>query len=133
VAGGFTDCRGAAVVATNDAWCMVAPYFKVHPGKLDAYKALCEKFVERASTEPKCLYYGFTFNGDEAFCREGYVDAEAVLLHLQNVKDLLIEARKFTDITRFEIHGPETELAKLREPLSDLNVEFFTFELGFRR
>src|SRR5436190_856973 len=112
-------------MATLDRCCTVAPYFKVHPGKLEAFKSLCERFVERASTEEKCLYYGFTFNGQEAHCREGYVDGEGVLMHLKNVGDLLEQWATVGEITKFEIHGPAEEIEKLRGPLTSLKAEFF--------
>jgi quinol monooxygenase YgiN len=109
------------------------PYFKVHSGKLEAFKGLCEQFIEKTNVEPKCLYYGFSFDGDEAHCREGYEDAEGALAHLENVGPLLQEALKIADLTRLEIHGPEEELVKMREPLAGLNPQFFTLEYGFRR
>src|SRR5207237_10562033 len=31
------------------------------------------------------LFYEFTVNGEEVFCREGYTDAEGLLAHLENV------------------------------------------------
>ena len=46
------------------------PYFNVHPGKLDAFKAALPAFVEKTATEEKNLFYGFTINGDEIFCRK---------------------------------------------------------------
>jgi hypothetical protein len=55
------------------------------------------------------------------------------LAHLENVSSVLEQALKISDMTHLEIHGPEEELAKLREPLADLNAEFFTLEYGFRR
>jgi quinol monooxygenase YgiN len=109
------------------------PYFKVQNGKLDAFKALCEKCVENTKQEPKCLYYGFSFDGDVAHCREGYEDAEGALAHLENVSSLLQELLKISDLTRLEIHGPEEELAKLRGPTADLKPQFFTLKYGFRR
>ena len=56
-----------------------------------------------------------------------------MLFHLENVGALLQESLKISDLTRFEIHGPEEELAKLREPLAEMNPQFFTLEYGFRR
>ena len=88
--------------------------------------------MAKAETEAKCLYYGFSFDGDQAYCREGYEDAEGLLTHLDNVGALLEESLKIADLTRLEIHGPEAELAKLRGPLADLEVQFFTLEYGFR-
>ena len=120
-------------MATQDKCCTIVPYFKTQDGKLEAFKALCEKFVEKTKSEPKCLYYGFSFEGNVAHCREGYEDAEGALAHLENVGPLLEEALKISEITRLEIHGPEEELAKLREPLAELKPQFFTLEYGFRR
>ena len=120
-------------MATQDTCCTIVPYFKVHDGKLDAFKSLCEAFVKQTETEPNCLYYGFCFDGDQAHCREGYKTADDLLAHLKNVGELLGQALQIADITRLEVHGPEQELAKLREPLSDLNPQYFTLEYGFRR
>lgn len=119
-------------MATEDKCVTIVPYFKVAEGKLAAFKGLCEQFVEKTQTEPKALYYGFSFDGDQAHCREGYTDAEGLLTHLENVGALLQEALQIAEIIRLEIHGPETELAKLREPLAKLNPQFFTLEYGFR-
>ncbi len=120
-------------MATQDKCCTIVPYFKVHEGKSEDFKALCEQFVEKTGKEPKCLYYGFSFDGDQAYCREGYEDAEGALAHLDNVGALLEEALKIADITRLEIHGPEEEVAKMREPLSELKPQFFILKYGFRR
>ena len=120
-------------MATQDKCCTIVPYFKVQSGKLEAFKALCEQFVEKTNEEPKCLYYGFSFAGDQVHCREGYEDAEGALAHLENVGPLLEEALKISEITRLEVHGPAEELAKLREPMADLKPQFFTLEYGFRR
>jgi len=118
---------------TQDKCCTIAPYFKVSNGKLEFFKKLCVQFVAKTSGETKCLYYGFCFDGSQAYCREGYADAESLLAHLQNVGALLQEALKIAELTRLEIHGPEEEIAKLREPLAHLKPQFFILEYGFRR
>jgi quinol monooxygenase YgiN len=120
-------------MATKDKCCSIVPDFKVHEGKLEDFKALCEQFVDKTGGEPKCLYYGFSFDGEQAHCREGYEDAQGVLAHLENVGALLEKALKISDLTRLEIHGPIDELAKLKEPLAELNPQYFTLEYGFRR
>jgi quinol monooxygenase YgiN len=79
-------------MATHDKCCTIVPYFKVPDDKLELFKNFCEQFVARASKEPKCLYYGFSFHENQAHCREGYVDAEGLLAHLENVGALLEEA-----------------------------------------
>ena len=101
------------------------PYFKVHPGKLEIFTEAFPGFVARTTSEEKNLFYGFTVNGDEVFCREGYVDAEGLLAHLENVGALLGEALKIGDLIRLEVHGPTSELDKLREPMAHLNPTWF--------
>ena len=73
------------------------PYFKVHPGELETFKAAFPAFIEKTAAEEKNLFYGFTINGDEVFCREGYTNAEGVLAHLDNVGAMLAEAFKIAD------------------------------------
>ena len=120
-------------MSTQDRVCTIVPYFKVSGGKLEAFKNLCEQFVTKTRKEAKCLYYGFSFDGDQVHCREGYEDGEGLLAHLQNVGSLIEEALKIAEMTRLEIHGPEEELARLREPLAHLKPQFFVLEYGFRR
>src|SRR5438105_4697422 len=115
-------------MATQDTAVTIVPYLKIHSGKMQEFKALCERFVEKSKAESGCLYYGWAFNGDIVFCREGYKDGGAALAHLQNVDALLGELQKLTDVLRFEIHGPEAELAKMRGPLADLKSEYFILE-----
>ncbi len=117
----------------SDQCCTIVPYFKVAPDKLAAVKDLCDRCVEQTRREAKCLYYGFSFSGDEVHCREGYTDAEGALAHLQNIAPLLEQLLQIAELTRLEVHGPEKELAKLREPMAKLNPQFFILECGFRR
>ncbi|MBA3961710.1 MAG: hypothetical protein H0X40_07405 [Chthoniobacterales bacterium] len=101
------------------------PYFKVHPGKLEEFKAGLDEFSEKTATEERNLFYDFTANGDSVFCREGYAGAEGLLAHLGNVDALLTEAFKIAQLTRLEVHGPAAELDKLRKPLAHLKPEWF--------
>jgi hypothetical protein len=118
---------------TTDTCCTLVPYFEIHEGQFAAFKALGPKFVERTSTENGCIHYAFSFSGNTAHCREGYIDAEAVLAHLQNVDELLGEALKIAKIIRLEVHGPATEIEKLKAPMASLNPLFFVLEPGIRR
>ncbi len=120
-------------MATQDKCCSIVPYFKVSNGKLEDFKELCEKLVEKTQSEPKCLYYGYCFDGDQAHCREGYEDADGALAHLDHISSLLSQALHISELTRLEIHGPREELVKLREPLAHLKPQFFTLECGFRK
>src|SRR5438270_13485366 len=101
------------------------PYFKIHPGKLDAFKAGFSSFVERTASEEKNLFYEFTINGYEVFCHKGYTDAEGLLANLESFRALLAEALKIADLTRLEIHGPASELDKLKTSLANLNPVWF--------
>src|ERR1700719_3602024 len=96
------------------------PYFKVHPGELEVFKAGFPTFVEKTASEEKNIFYEFTVNGDEGFCREEYADAERLLAHLDNVGALLAEALRIAALVRLEVHGPAAELEKLRGPLAHL-------------
>jgi hypothetical protein len=120
-------------MATTDKCCTIVPYFEVPSDALAQFKSIAARCVEQTRSEPLCLYYGFSFNGNTAHCREGYADAGGVLAHLENIGPLLGEALKIATLVRLEVHGPEEELAKLREPMAKLEPEFFVLEYGFRR
>lgn len=117
----------------EDTCCTLVPYFKIHAGKTEEFKAGCPAFVEATRKEDGALHYGFSFDGETAHCREGYKDAESLLAHLDNVGPLLKEALKIADITRLEVHAPADQIEKLRGPMARLNPRFFTVEFGFRR
>ncbi len=119
-------------MATNDKCVTIHPYFDIHDGKVDEFKAMCDTFIDLTKKEEKCYYYGFSFDGNNAHCREGYADADGLLKHLENVDAPLKQALEISNLSRLEIHGPEEELAKLREPLAALSPQFFTLEYGFR-
>lgn len=109
------------------------PYFKVHPGKMDAVKPLLREFVARTTTEEQALYYEFTISGDIVFCREAYVGADGVLAHLTNVGALLDKMVTLCDVARVEVHGPAEELEKLKGPMGKLNPTWFAYECGMSR
>lgn len=120
-------------MAVEDRCCTLVPYFKVADGELENFRRLCQELVAKTRSEPKCLFYGFSFNGELVHCREGYEDAEGILEHLENVASPLEEILKICEIVRLEVHGAEEELAKLKQPLAHLNPQFFVLEYGFRR
>ena len=102
------------------------PYFKVPPDKMPFLKAILPEFAAKTRNETGNLFYEFTINGDEVFCREGYVNAEALLAHLENVSGMLAAALKMAELVRIEVHGPAEEITKLKEPLAHLNPAWFT-------
>lgn len=111
----------------------IHPYFKAHPGQLAAFKAAMPVFVEKTRAEKDNLYYEFTVNGDEVFCREACVGAAGALAYLSNVGAELAELLKIATLTRLEIHGPAAELDQLRGPMARMNPAWFILEAGLRR
>ena len=109
------------------------PYFKVHPGKLEEVKAMFQALSEKTASEKKNLFYEFSMNGDDVFCREAYTDADGVLAHLDNVGALLAEMFTLADVTRVELHGPAAELEKLKGPLAHLNPVWFALECSVKK
>ena len=101
------------------------PYFKVPPDKLEVLKGILPEFSAKTRDETGNLFYEFSISGDEVFCREGYVNAEALLAHLENVGAMLAQALKMAELIRLEVHGPAAELAKLTAPLAHLNPVWF--------
>ena len=102
------------------------PYFKAKPGKMAEIKAALPAFIAKTATEKDNLFYDFTVNGDELFCREAYRGAAGILAHLDNVGTLLGELLKVADLTRLEVHGPAAELEKLKSPLAAHHPIWFT-------
>lgn len=111
----------------------IHPYFTVHPGQMEAAKALLRRMVANTVPEAKCLYYDFTINGHEVFCREAYNDADGLLEHLGRVNPILGEFLKIADVARVEVHGPARELEKLKDALADLNPAYFVHDCGVVR
>lgn len=115
---------GASVVSIH-------PYFKLQPGKLEAFREIFKEFVAKTSTEEGCLYYDFSVMNEEVvFCREAYVGAEGLLAHVENVGGVIAKALEISELIRVEVHGGAEELAKLKEPLKDLDPDYYVFECG---
>src|SRR5262249_22824789 len=118
---------------TPDRVVSIHPYWQVAEGKLDEFKSLCHAFLAVAEKEQRTVYYSFTFNGNEVFCREAYDSADAALEHLSNVGQIMQRAMSIAAIPRLEIHGPEEELAKLRGPAAAFQPVYYTLRYGIRR
>jgi quinol monooxygenase YgiN len=103
----------------------IHPYFKAKPGKMPEIKALQPAFVAKTAAEKDNLYYDFTINGEEFFCREAYRGAAGALAHLDNVGALLEELIRLADLIRLEVHGPAAELEKLKSPMAKLKPIWF--------
>lgn len=120
-------------MALEDTVCTLVPYFTVQDGKLEEFKALGQQMVDKTKNEDDVAFYGFSFSGQRAHCREGYKSAAGILKHLENVDELLQQALKIASLDSLEIHGPASDVAELQDPLKGLNPTFFTMETGFRK
>jgi hypothetical protein len=121
-----------AMSSSFDCICLV-PYFKAFPGKEEEVRKLLPEFVKKTALENGVIYYDFFCHGDEFYCREAYRDAACALAHLTNVGVLLGEMMKIADLTRVEIHGKASEVAKVKDSLEPLNPVCFTHECGLER
>lgn len=120
-------------MATEDTCVSIHPYFSVPAGKLNEARAYLERFVEKTKSEPACLYYGFSIEGNQIHCREGYQGGEGLLAHLENVGELLGEfLEKLASVTRLEVHGKTDELEKVKEALAPFSPQYFALEYGIR-
>ena len=108
----------------------IHPYFKIHEGKVEEVKRLLPEFVAKVENEDLCLYYNFTLNGDQLYCREGYVGAAGALAHVENVGPELDKLFALVEITRIEVHGPSADLEKLKEPFAELNPTWWEYQTG---
>ena len=121
-------------MSQSDNAVSIHPYFKVSDEKLQTFKRLAEDLIEITRGEMGCLFYGFTYSEGEAFCREGYQDAESLVSHLDNVRDLIQKLESISELSRLEVHGPQDEIDKLREwpSMKDLSPKYYVLEGGFR-
>ena len=121
-------------MATDDRCVTIQPYFEVKDGEMDDVRGYLERMVGLTRSEPACLFYGFSICGSRVHCREGYTDAAGALAHLENVGPLLQEllGTGKAELTDLQIHGPEQELAKMRDPLTELGPSYWVLEYGFR-
>lgn len=108
------------------------PYFTVNDGQMDAFKAIIQKFIAKTESESGCVYYNFTINEEAGIvlCREAYIDAEALLHHVESVGPIIEEALTISEMSRLEIHGPAAELEPLKAPFADLGPDYYALEDG---
>lgn len=118
---------------TTQAVVTLLAYFKIHAGKGDELRANCEKIVALGEKEGRALSFAYSFDGDEFVSREDYADADAVLAHMEDAKRTYEGTLAITELTRAEVHGPESELRKLREPFAPFSPRYFATEFVFRR
>jgi len=108
------------------------PYFKIHDGKEDEFKANTARFYGPTAYETKMLSYsfGFTADGKRACINESYKNADGVVDHIEKVGEAFGKALEVADLERLEVHGPSAEIAKLKANpvLKDCKAVFFVLD-----
>lgn len=120
-------------IPAKDGCRSFVPYFRVEKANLTAVRALWERFVEKTMTESNCLNVGFAFNGDRVDCWEGYMNAERVLAHLENVDAQLRKTVEVAEITCLKAHRPGAEPDGLRGPMAAPSPAFIFLKYDFRK
>lgn len=120
-------------MTTLQNYVSIHPYFKVRAGQLDTVKPILREFIALVSKEPRTLFYEFSINENVVFCREGYVDAASLLEHVEHTGTLVQKMLAHSDLIRCEVHGPASELEKLKGPLAGLKPEWYAIECGIGR
>jgi len=113
----------------TDTHIAAAAIFDCPPG--EGYRALFAKINDIVKKGGEgCIYYGFASSGSKVVCREGYKNAEAYLLHINEVKAPLMELiqKVGKDRVKILVSGPPSELAKCK-PLMGENLPIWFVDL----
>jgi quinol monooxygenase YgiN len=118
-------------MSTFDNAVSINPYFQITDQNMAAAKDFLAQFCDLVSkNEPGCLFYNFTFKGNELCCREAYKNADAVKAHFDNCGPALGEFMKIAELSRIEVHGPTAELEQLKEAFAAFNPDYYVSECG---
>jgi len=95
-----------------------------------AFVKPCIEFQELTKLEVGVKYFGFSLDESKAVYREGYVSAEACLTHLDHTRAAFQAAQQAADIDKIEIHGPKSQVDKLRDFFKSFPVSFWSYVDG---
>jgi quinol monooxygenase YgiN len=106
--------------------------FTLKAEKLEEFKAIVQAMIATTQRETGTLGYDWFFSADGSRCRliETYVDANAVLTHLNGpaVQELVPRLLSTASLAGFEVYGdPGSEASKI---LAGLGAEVFEFQYG---
>ena len=118
-------------MSTFDDAVSINPYFRITNENMAAAKGFLAQFCDLVGkNEAGCLFYNFTFKGNELCCREAYKDADAVKAHLENCGAALGKLLEIVELLRIELHGPASELEQLKEAFAGFNPDYYISECG---
>jgi len=120
---------------TADTHVTILPEFVVPAGKMADFKTAFPKLYAATKGGPGAsggLYYGFGIAGDSVYCREGFKNAEAAMLHGADIKAIMEEPMKAANADNFKLNvvGPAAELEKLKPKLAPRGAVFWELDSG---
>jgi len=104
--------------------------FKIHEGKLDAFKKLANECINTVKEKEKdTLQYDWFFNKDQTECvvREKYKDSDAFMVHMGNIGALLGQIIAISDFSP-EIYGNPS--ATMLEAAAPFQPEIYSYYQG---
>lgn len=96
--------------------------------RLEEFKELARRAIERGRSETGCRQYDWFFNDDETVCsvREAYDDSDAVIAHAGNVGDLVEKMVAMGGGLKVETYGElSPELVEVIAPMQPTSFSFF--------
>jgi len=114
----------------TDKCVSIHPYFTIKPESWEAFKGCFGKYYERVKNEPGCHHYCFAVDEENkmVFNREQYVDADALMHHIENTAPVNEITGPMIESVKLEIHGPESELAKLKSWADENGASLWTLD-----
>lgn len=111
------------------------PYFRVTDwdAVLPIMQQMHDEITRTTSDQPSALYHDWTRSNDQLSMRTTFDNAENLQKMLENIKPLLdIMLSTAAVLDRFEFHGPEAELQKIKQADNDLDAEYYDSHTGFQ-
>jgi quinol monooxygenase YgiN len=105
----------------------------IHPGKLDAFRAVAADLIAATEKEPNTLSYEWSLSEDQSACHifERYRNSEAILAHLGTFGPHAERFLAACHPTRFHVYGAPSDAVKAA--LADLGPVYCTPIGGFNR
>ena len=126
--------KGDEVPASNTFLTLQPTFIIKDLAKAEPFMKQC---VDATRTESGCLYYGWTISDDgtKLFCREAYIDGNAVDTHLKNAVPIVgaMLASGAVEMESIELHGPKAEWAACKVEADKLGMVYFDVDASFAK
>ena len=108
----------------------IPTHLTIKDGKMDQCISLLEEIlVFIKSSEHECLFFNITkFVSNKFYLREAYKDGAAALVHLKNMRHMILKLFEVADIN-VQVQGPASEIELLKEMLPE--SDFYEAISGF--